>query len=124
MDVPLFTAISIMPSPGYSLESELEPYFRDIAAAGNSSWRAVSYSPFSEPKVTSVKVPVRELDPLEDQRLEIRQFHHEPEEGEGEEFRFGPFADFDPEEDVGEEDGHLLMRCGECNRGRKRLVLR
>ena len=109
---PLTTSISIMSSP-HNPDS-LEPYFQP----GTSTWHAISQSPLTEPKVSSITVQVYELEMWEEQWLDMHRDHSEPDGGEenGEGVLWGELSDYDEKEDEeGEGEGaeHLLMCCGE-----------
>jgi hypothetical protein len=98
----------------------LELYFQP----GTSTWHAISQSPLTEPKVSSITVQVYELEMWEEQWLDMHRNHSEPDGGEEnwEGVLWGELSDYDKEEDEegeGEGAGHLLICCGEKRPRRK-----
>lgn len=103
---PLADSIWVMEKVD-DLNSPLEPYSQ------GQSWHPISQSPLTEPKVSSIKVVVTNLDEWEDTWYEMHIRDSEPGEirGDGSELLWGELSDFDPNSD---EEGppHLLVCCG------------
>ena len=107
LDGPLETAISVMPQPYYEADATREPYFTPAMSA----WHAVSQAAFTEPRVSSCTVSVRELDEWEDIFLDFHEEHNEDDPTADR----GPLPDPTPEE-LAEPwppgHRHLLSCCG------------
>ncbi|KFY31394.1 hypothetical protein V493_01145 [Pseudogymnoascus sp. VKM F-4281 (FW-2241)] len=110
------TCISIMKTP-YSLDS-LEPYFQpDTSGSSTSTWHEISQLPLTEPKISSIKVSVDDLDLWEEMWLEQHRGHTGPS---AEYVTYGDLSDderpypTEMKEDGGWEsdsDTEYLVRC-------------
>jgi hypothetical protein len=67
-----------------SSPDSLEPYFQPITG-GAGTWHAVSQSPLTEPKVSSITVAVYDLELWEDLWLEEHEQHSSPDGGDEDE---------------------------------------
>lgn len=98
LDGPLTTALSVMQEPYHDPEAgSPEPYFN----SQNGSWHAVSQTPYTDPKISSVTVTVWQLDDWEYQWVELHRGHSTPPDHSG-----------DDDDDYDDYDDFPLECCG------------
>ena len=93
-----------------------EPY-----CTNTDQWHALATSSLTEPKISSIKVQVWELEMWEDDWYERHCQHSDPDGDYGPDFQWQAFPDWDPEVDEGEMQ--LVKCCGELRPRNKRVSL-
>ena len=114
----LSSAIRVMENKFYHPNAPTAPY-GDMTTS-SPKWSAVSQSPLTEPKVSSVTVNLEQLNDWEDTWLDFHCGHAEPDElcADNDEVRFGELSDISSDED--DEGADALLRCCGGNRPRKK----